>query len=222
MAWFTTFVETMSGLVPSVWRRVDPVVIDPETQETTSANILNLAVVLGYKVQDALAEAVVEMMEVGWPLNTASGWVLDEHWGPYVNQYRNGQSDTDYRLYIRAKRILNRTWGAADQALDLFQLLLPGATLTWTPWYPKAWTIDITGVDMATAAPAVLFMTKLPSPLGGGFSVCGDNGQAVISDPIVFSYSSVYEMSNMSVGWYSSVYGASGGAEAGWAHVAGI
>ncbi len=222
MAWFTTFVETMSGLVPSVWRRVAPVVIDPETQETTSANILNLAVVLGYKVQDVLAEAVVEMMEVGWPLATASGWVLDEHWGPYVNQYRNGQSDDDYRLYIRAKRILNRTWGAADQALDLFKLLLPAATVTWTPSYPKAWTININGVDMATAYPAVLFMTKLPSPQGGGFSVCGDNGQAVITDPIVFSYSSLYEMSNMSVGWYSSVYGASGGAEAGWAHVAGI
>jgi hypothetical protein len=222
MPFFRTFVETMSGLVPSVWRRVAPVVIDPVTQETTSANIYNLAIVLGYQLLDTLAQAVQEQAEVSWPLDTASGWVLDSHWGPYFNQARNGQNDTDYRLYLRAKKILNFTWGSADQALDLFALLLPTATLTWTPSYPKAWTINITGVDMATAAPAVLFMTKNPSPQGGGFSVCGDNGQAVISDPVVFSYSSLYEMSNMSVGWYSSVYGPSGGAEAGWAHVAGI
>ena len=53
-----------------------------------------------------------------------------------------------------------------------------------------------------------------------GFSVAGDNGVAVISDAIVFTFNSIYNVVPPSVGWYSSVYGASGGAEAGWAHAA--
>jgi hypothetical protein len=189
---------------------------------TTSSNILNLAIVVGYQVLDALGEALVEESEVTWPLATASGFVLDNHWGPWHGLQRNGQTDADYRLYTQAKRMLMRSWGSADQCLEIFQFLLPAATVTWTPFYPKNWIVTITGVSLAAAAPAVLFMTKMPSPVGGGFSVCGDNGIAVIADPVVFSYSSVHGAVPPSVGWYSSVYGASGSAEAGWAHVAAI
>ena len=218
---FRQFVERLGPLmVPSVLRRATPVVID-DMGTTTSKNLYNLAIVLGYQALDALAEAVQETAEVARPLATAASWVLDQHWGPWHSLQRNGQSDADYRLYIRAKRLLMRSWGSADQALEIFQMLLPGATVTWTPAYPKAWTITITGVDMATAAPAVLFMTKLPSPLGGGFSVCGDNGQAVIADADVFSFSSVHGPVPTSAGWYSSVHGAVAGS-AGWAHVAAI
>ena len=209
MTIFTRYVEDLANLVPVVLRR-------------KADNVLNLLINLGYEALDAQGEALEEMADTSWPLTTASGWVLDEHWGPYHDLQRNGQTDADFRTYIRAKRLLNRSWGSADQALTIFALLLPTADLSFTPWYPKAWTIGITGVDMATAAPAVLFMTKKPSPQGGGFSVCGDNGQAVISDPVVFTYNSIYGVNPPSVGWYSSIYGASGGAEAGWAHVAGI
>lgn len=225
MAIFQNYLAHLSGLVPSLYRRMPQVVIDEEDGTTTSQNILNLAQVLPLQFLDACAEALVEYIETDWPLATAAGWVLDDHWGPYHNLQRNGLSDTDYRLFIRAKRLLNRSWGAADQALTIFRLLLPTSTLAFTPWYPKAWTITITGVSMAVAAPAVNFMTKKPSPQGGGFSVCGDNGTAVIVDPECFNYSSVYGVIGVDylvTGWFSSVYGAGGGVQAGYAHVAAI
>lgn len=224
MSIFQSFVDDLSPLVPIILRRLAPVVVDADGT-TSSKNILNLAVVLGDQVYDAGGQALAEMMDTSWPLATASGWVLDQHWGPYHDVQRNGADDDDFRIFIRAKRLLNRSWGAADQALQIFNLLLPKADLAWTAYYPKAWTITITGVTMAEAAQAVAFMTKKPSPLGGGFSVCGDNGAAIIVDTAVFSYSSVYAPPGPDytvTGWFGSVYGAGGGAQAGYAHVAAI
>jgi len=205
---FRRFVEDLLPFVPSIWRR-------------RADNLLNITISVYDQAMDAVAEALSEYLEA-WPIDTAPGWLLDAHWGPYHNLQRNGLSDADYRIYIHAKRLLNKSWGAADQALELFHLLLPTADLSFTYSPPKAWTINITGVDMATAAPAVLFMTKLPSPDGGGFSAAGDNGTAVVADAVVFSYNSIYDVVPPSVGWYSSVYGDPGSATAGWAHVAAI
>ena len=222
---FRRYFEDLAALVPSVLRRMPLVVVDEATGATTSKNILNLVQVVTLQYFDALAEAMQEYAEVNWPLDTAAGWVLDDHWGPYHNLQRNGLSDSDYRLYIHAKRLLNRSWGSADQALTIFRLLLPTATLAFSPFYPKAWTINIGGVDMATAQAALSFMEKKPSPAGGGFSVCGDNGQAIVVDPECFNYSSVYGTIGVDyvvTGWFSSVYGPGGGVQAGYAHVAAI
>lgn len=202
---FRRFVEDLLPLVPTVFRR-------------KATNLINLTILAYDEAMDAVAESLDEYLQA-WPIDTAPGWLLDSHWGPYHNLARNGLSDADYRIYIHAKRLLNKSWGAGDQALEIFHLLLPTADLSFTYSPPKAWTINITGVDMATAAPAVLFMQKGPSPVGGGFSAAGDNANAVVSDPVVFSFNSVHGLLPPSVGWYSSVYGASGGAEAGWAHV---
>lgn len=221
---FRRFVEDLAGLVPSLYRRMRQVAIDADGT-LSSVNVMNLLSVVGLQGLDAQGEALTEYAETSYPLDTASGWVLDEHWGPYHDLERNGMTDAVYRLYIHAKRRLNKSWGSADQALDIFQLLLPTATLTFAPFYPKAWVVNITGVDMATAAPAVLFMTKKPSPQGGGFSVAGDNGQAVIVDPNAFNYSSIYGVLGVDyvvTGFFGSVYGPGGGAQAGYAHVAGI
>ena len=206
---FKRFVETYSDLVPTILRR-------------KAKNVLNLALQQFFAAQDAVAEALDEYIEGGWPLPTARGWVLDQHWGPYLNLQRNGQNDTIFRLFLRAKRLLNRSWGSADQALEIFELLLPTATLTFVPQYPKQWIVNISGVDMAQAAPALAFMEKKPSPLGGGFSVCGDNGFALVADANVMSFSSVYGTEGVEytvTGSFSSVYGPSGADEAGWAHV---
>lgn len=225
MAIFRRYVEDLAGLVPTVLRRMAPVVIDDAGTET-SQNVINLAYVVGeLQPLDALGEALEEMAETAWPLATAEAWVLDEHWGPFHGIQRNGGTDSEFRTFIQAKRLLNRSWGAADQALEIFKLLLPTADLAFLPWYPKAWEIIITGVDMATAAAAVAFMEKKPSPLGGGFSVCGDNGWATIVDPECFNYSSVYGVIGVDydvTGFFGSVYGAGGGAQAGYAHVQGI
>lgn len=224
MAIYTKFVEEWLPKVPTLLRRMSPqVTIDDGTE--TSSNIINLLVALTYEVFDARGEALEEMMATGWPLATASAWVLDEHWGPYHDVQRNGGTDSEFRLFIRAKRLLNRSWGAADQALEIFALLLPAAGFIFTPYYPKAWVISITGIPMADAAEAIAFMTKKPSPLGGGFSVCGDNGFALVVDPECFNYSSVYGVIGVDYvvdGFFGSVYGAGGGVQAGYAHVAAV
>jgi hypothetical protein len=221
MAIFQSFFADLSPLVPTILRRMAPVVVTDDGQET-SQNIINLAVTAGYQLLDAGGRALSEMMETSWPLMTASGWVLDRHWGPYHDVQRNGATDSEFRAFIRAKRLLNRSWGAADQVLEIISVLLPTAGTSWTEYYPKSWVVTITGVPMADAAEVMAFLQKKPSPLGGGFSVCGDNGMGVVVDPEAFNYSSVYGTMGVEyqvTGWYGSVYGAGGGTQAGFAHV---
>lgn len=197
MAIFKNFQETISGLIPTILRKFD-------------LNILKLALEESSGAADAVAQSLDEFAKTGWPLPTAETWVLDEHWGPVTGILRNGVDDDLYRRLIRAKRLLNRSWGAADQALVIFRLLLPeAATLDFTPYYPKNWTINIANVDMVETATAINFMRKLPSPQGGGFSVCGDNGLGVIQDKKALNYGSVYGTEGVDyevTGWYSSVY----------------
>lgn len=208
MTIFRKYVEDLWPLVPTVLRRF-------------SKNIINLAMGQMNAAQDVIAEALQEYIETSWPIDTASTWILDDHWGPYHNIQRNGTTDADFRKYIRAKRYLNRSWGSADQALEIFAVLLPTATLTFSYFAPKAWVVNITGVDIATATLATNFMRKGPSPDGGGFSVCGDNGTAVVVDPECFNYSSVHGAVTVT-GFFGSVYGAGGGTQAGYAHVVSI
>jgi len=204
---FRKYVEVILPKVPTVLRK-------------KADNIINLAVRVYLETHDALAEALEQYIDA-WPIDTASTWVLDQHWLPYHGLQRNGLSDPGARMFIHAKRLLNKSWGAGDQALEIFRLLLPQSTLTFSYMPPKAWVINITDVSMDAAALAVTFMTKRPSPEGGGFSVCGDNGVAVIVDDEVFSYSSIHGAVTVT-GFFGSVYGAGGGAQAGYAHAVGI
>lgn len=208
MTIFRKYVEDLLPRVPTVLRRF-------------SKNIINLAIGQMYAAQDVIAAALEEYITTSYPIDTASTWVLDEHWLPYHDLQRNGTSNADARLYIHAKRLLNRSWGSANQALEIFGVLLPTATLTFSYFAPKAWVVNITGVDIAAATLATNFMRKNPSPQGGGFSVCGDNGTAIIVDPVCFNYSSVHGVVVVT-GFFGSVYGAGGGAQAGYAHVVGI
>ena len=211
MAIFRRFVDDLLPLVPTVLRR-------------QATNILNLAHRVAFEAQDAIAQALQEYVDA-WDIDNAPGWLLDQHWLPYHNLQRNGLSDADCRTFIHAKRLLNKSWGSGDQALEIFQMLLPTATLTFSYAPPKSWVVNITGVDMADTLLALAFMEKKPSPIGGGFSVAGDNGVAVVVDKNAFNYSSVYGVIGVDyvvTGFYSSVYGPSGGLEAGWAHVAKI
>lgn len=205
MAIFRRYVEDLLPLVPTVLRK-------------TATNIINLAHKVQFEAMDAIAEALEEYID-GWPIDTAPRWILDEHWLPYHNLQRNGLDDAGVRRFIHAKRLLNKSWGAGDQILDIFAVLLPLATTTFDYFAPKAWVVTLTGVTMAEAAEALAFVEKKPSPVGGGFSVAGDNGQAIVMDKKALNYKSVYGAVDVT-GWYSSVYGASGSDEAGHAHVA--
>lgn len=208
MTIFRKYVEDLWPLVPTVLRRF-------------SKNIINLAVGQMNAAQDVIAEALQTYIETDWPIDTASTWILDDHWGPYHNLQRNGTTDADFRKYIHAKRFLNRSWGSADQALEIFAVLLPTATLTFSYFAPKAWVVNITGVDIAAATLATNFMRKNPSPQGGGFSVAGDNGIAIVQDPECLNFSSIHGAVTIT-GWYGSIQGPGGGVQAGWAHAAAI
>lgn len=208
MAIFRSYVEDLIPLLPTIWRK-------------KADNILRLTLQVYYGAQDAVAQALEEYIDA-WPIDTAAGWVLDDHWLPYHNLPRNGLTDAQARVFIHAKRLLNKSWGSGEQALQIFRVLLPpAAAMTFSYLAPKSWTVNITGVTLAETAKAITFMTKKPSPEGGGFSVCGDNGVAVVSDLEVFSYSSVHGAVTVA-GFYGSVYGAGGGVQAGFAHAAGI
>ncbi len=204
---FRRFVEDLLPLVPTIWRR-------------KADNLFNITFNVFDQEMDSVAEALSEYIEA-WPIDTAPGWLLDAHWGPYHNILRNGLDDATFRIYIHAKRLLNKSWGAGDQALEIFHLLLPTADLSFSYSPPKAYTINISGIDMVDTLDALKFMEKGPSPEGGGFSAAGDNGTAVIADKIVFSFNSVYGVAPPSIGWYSSVHGAVADT-AGWAHVVAI
>lgn len=206
MAIFREYVDRLLELVPTVLRK-------------KADNVLYLWHRILYEGADKTAEAVDQYITTSWPLRTASGWVLDRHWGPYHNLQRNGMDDDKYRLYIRAKRMLNHSWGSADQGLSILRFLLGNVpTIAFFFWGNKNWTIEVGGIDMADAADAFEFLRKRPSPQGGGFSVAGDNGYGKIWDQKVMAFSSPNGPVPIT-GFYSSVNGPSGGDEAGWAHV---
>jgi hypothetical protein len=205
---FRRYAEDLLPLVPTVLRKF------PE-------NIINLALRVQFEAMDAVAEALEDYVDA-WPIDTAPAWLLDAHWLPYHNLQRNGMTDAEARQHIHAKRLLNKSWGSGEQALQILAVLLPTATLVFNYLPPKAWTVTILAADMAEAAGALAFMEKKASPLGGGFSVAGDNGMAVVQDDEVLSYESAYAGPLKISGWYTSVYGDPGSDTAGHAHVAAI
>ena len=209
MTIFRSYVEDLWPKVPTLLRRF-------------RKNIINLTAQQMYAAHDVIAEALQDFIETRWPIPTASRWIIDQHWLPYHNLQRNGMTDEEARTFIRAKRILNYSWGSADQALEIFTILLPpAALLTWSYFAPKSWVVNITGVTMSEAALAVAFMRKNPSPQGGGFSVAGDNGQAVIVDAEALNFSSIHGAVTIT-GWFGSIHGVGGGAQTGYAHAVGI
>ncbi len=181
-------------------------------------NVIRMWVKVLTEGATASAEALSEFVDTSYPLQTATSWVLDEHWGPLYGIQRNGLSDADLRMFLLAKRRLNRSTGNVDGLLVMLRELLPGASsITWTPYYPKEWEVQVSGVPVADSGLVFEFIRKRPSPEGGGYSVAGDLGIGIAFDPVVMSFSSVLGAGTVTGSW-PSIYGASGSAEAGWAH----
>lgn len=191
----------------------------PTVLRRKTDNVIRMMIKIWTEGATANGEALSEWVDTSYPLPTASGWVLDEHWGPFYNLQRNGLSDATFRLYCLAKRRLNSATGNVDQLLVILRELLPAATgIVWTPYYPKNWEVVVSGVPLVDAGAVFQFLRKNPSPTGGGYSVAGDRGLAIAFDAVVMSFSSVHGAATVTGSW-SSVHGASGSAEAGWAHV---
>jgi hypothetical protein len=169
---------------------------------------------------EATAKAIGQLLDSSFPLQTASGWILDTHWGPFYATQRNGFTDAKYRLFLLAKRRLNSASGNVDQLLVILRELLPAATsILWTPFYPKQWVVTVSGVPLDETASVFTFLAKHPSPIGGGYSVAGDLGIGVAGDTFVLTFADVDDEVPLSA-WFADADGDPvGSPTAGWAHV---
>lgn len=202
---FRRYAEELLPKIPTVLRKM-------------ANNVLRLPLVVEMEALDKIAEALQQYVDA-WPIDTAPGWLLDRHWLPYHNLQRNGMTDEQARQFIHAKRLLNKSWGAGDQVLQILKVFLPESSFAFSYFPPKAWTVQITGAQMVEAAQSLAFLRKGPSPAGGGFSVAGDNGMAIVQDKRVLSYKSVHGPVIVT-GWYTSMHGVPPSDVAGHAHVA--
>jgi hypothetical protein len=190
----------------------------PTVLRRKADNVIRMWVQVLTEGATASAQALSEYVDTSYPLQTASTWILDQHWGPFYNLQRNGMNDPDFRLYNLAQRRLNRSTGNVDGLLIMLRELLPLATsIAWVPYYPKEWEVTVAGVPLTQSGLVFEFLRKKPSPQGGGYSVAGDNGIGIAFDAVVMSFSSVHGATTVTGSW-SSTHGASGSAEAGWAH----
>jgi hypothetical protein len=116
----------------------------------------------------ALARQAQEIEDAAWPIlletvETAAGVQLDKL-GRLVGQARSGRTDAGFRLWIRARVLLNRSSGTPEQILTLFTTLTAGsaARVVNEEQYPAGFVLRALGpVDEPRALADVLHAAKL-------------------------------------------------------------
>ena len=109
----------------------------------------------------ASGTAQVQSLETAYQqLNTlrglpnASGGQLDVV-GAILMQPRAGLSDVDYRKFLTARMLLNKSSGTIPQILEIFGLITTG-TLRLTEHYPAGFELQLTGEALTSTTLAVL------------------------------------------------------------------
>lgn len=107
------------------------------------------------KLMSAFFEETQELEDVafqlftGFRLSTAQGAQLDAI-GETVGVDRNGLEDSNYRIRIRTRILLNQSSGTPEEIIAVVRRILSdlGAppTLKYTPLYPAAYRLDAVGV----------------------------------------------------------------------------
>lgn len=124
-----------------------------------------LEALLGALIQQAQdAEDAAFSIHDGFNLDTAVGAQLDGL-GGIVGEPRNGREDETYRLWIRARILLNRSSGKVGEIYDIFNLIIPAGTEPeLTDYYPAAFVLSITGgalePDLADQLSLILHQAK--------------------------------------------------------------
>jgi hypothetical protein len=116
----------------------------------------------------ALARQAQEIEDAAWPIlletvETAAGVQLDKL-GRLVGQARSGRTDAGFRLWIRARVLLNRSSGTPEQILTLFTTLTAGsaARVVNEEQYPAGFVLRALGpLDEPRALADVLHAAKL-------------------------------------------------------------
>ena len=88
----------------------------------------------------AVEDAAWQVLTAG-AIDGAFGDALDQI-GGIVLQPRAGLTDTTYRSVLRAAILANRSNGTGDQLLAILALLLPGAGVHLTEYFPAALVAD--------------------------------------------------------------------------------
>lgn len=104
-------------------------------------------------------------------IETAVGWALDVL-GRIVGEPRQGATDADYRLRVRARIRVNRSDGTIEDVIEVVRLLigsvlLPSATIKLTEYYPAAFVLRITGLTIS-AAQALIYSSFIKQARGAG------------------------------------------------------
>jgi len=99
-----------------------------------------------------LENEIFELRNAFW-VDTAIGAQLDGI-GQIVGITRDGASDTIYRIRIKARILINLSSGTPNQILELVRALSPASAPdpTYTPWFPAAFAIGVTGLTLAEVA----------------------------------------------------------------------
>lgn len=84
-------------------------------------------------------------------IDTAEGVQLDTL-GAIVGEPRKGRQDTQYRTYVRARVLINRSKGKVFDTLAVARLIVePTATITYDPEYPAAYRVTVANTAVPVA-----------------------------------------------------------------------
>ena len=99
----------------------------------------------GKTVNEALMRALgdgVQLLEdsqfglaVGSRIDVAAGAMLDV-WGDLVGEDRGGLADIDYRRFIKARILVNRASGSADDFAEIMAIITAPSTVRVEAYYP--------------------------------------------------------------------------------------
>lgn len=90
--------------------------------------------------------------------------------GKRVGQVYRGEAVNDYRRYVKARILINRSHGHADEIIEIAELVLDGLALTYDEFYPAAIVMGATDTDASGADPALAVeMLREGKAAGVGF-----------------------------------------------------
>lgn len=138
-------------------------VIDQFSEATRFKNLIGAIVEPVQEIEDALHQLLIARS-----VTTAIGAQLDIL-GEIVGQAREGRTDDDYRIWINARILVNRSTGTPNDSLEIMQLVEPLAVTSITDYYPASYEVESIGIQNTPAVLAEIMRAVKPAGVGFGF-----------------------------------------------------
>lgn len=113
-------------------------VLDLKSNKRHKQNFLAFAKAIGAGTQN-LEDTIMDL-QTSYLLDTALGKNLDLL-GELVGEQREGLLDNDYRRFIRARILANRSQSNADAFVEVLTLLTEPLFIRWQPLYPRGFQV---------------------------------------------------------------------------------